>query len=59
LPMVVFSSIRLGPTPELYALATIVVALVSTGLVAAGIFGRLSQIKKFGLSTNKFRNSWE
>ena len=33
LPMVVFSSVRLGPTPELYALATIIVGLVSTVLL--------------------------
>jgi hypothetical protein len=31
--MVVFSSIRLGPTPELYALATIIVAAVATMLL--------------------------
>ncbi|HET7882884.1 MAG TPA: ABC transporter permease subunit [Acetobacteraceae bacterium] len=34
LPMVVFSSIKLGPTPELYALATVIVAVVSTILLA-------------------------
>ena len=34
LPMVVFSSIKLGPTPELYALATVIVAAV-----AAILFG--------------------
>ena len=33
LPMVVFSAIRLGPTPELYALATIIVAAVATLLL--------------------------
>jgi putrescine transport system permease protein len=34
LPMVVFSSIKLGPTPELYALATIIVAVVAAVLLA-------------------------
>jgi putrescine transport system permease protein len=34
LPMVVFSSIKLGPTPELYALATIIVAAVAVILLA-------------------------
>jgi putrescine transport system permease protein len=34
LPMVVFSSIKLGPTPELYALATVIVAVVATILLA-------------------------
>jgi len=35
LPMVVFSSMRLGPTPELYALASVIVALVLAMLVLA------------------------
>jgi putrescine transport system permease protein len=34
LPMVVFSSIKLGPTPELYALATIIVTAVAVILLA-------------------------
>jgi putrescine transport system permease protein len=34
LPMVVFSSIKLGPTPELYALATVIVAAVTVILLA-------------------------
>jgi putrescine transport system permease protein len=33
LPMVVFSSLRLGPTPELYALATVIVAAVAMMLL--------------------------
>ena len=33
LPMVVFSSVRLGPTPELYALATVIVGLVAAVLL--------------------------
>ncbi len=37
LPMVVFSSVRLGVTPEINALATVIVALVTTGIVTAGI----------------------
>ena len=35
LPMVVFSSMRLGTTPELYALATVIVAVVSALLLGA------------------------
>lgn len=34
LPMVVFSSLRIGPTPELYALATVIVASVAAVLLA-------------------------
>jgi putrescine transport system permease protein len=33
LPMVVFSSIKLGPTPELYALASMIVAIVAAILL--------------------------
>ena len=36
LPMVVFSSMRLGPTPELYALATVIVTGVAAILVGVG-----------------------
>jgi putrescine transport system permease protein len=38
LPMVVFSKVRLGVSPDINALATIMVALVSIGVVAAGIW---------------------
>jgi ABC-type spermidine/putrescine transport system permease subunit II len=31
--MVVFSSLRLGPTPELYALATVIVSVVTVLLL--------------------------
>jgi putrescine transport system permease protein len=33
LPMVVFSTLRIGPTPELYALATVIVAIVAALLL--------------------------
>lgn len=35
LPMVVFSSMRIGPTPELYALATVIVVVVAA--ILAGV----------------------
>ena len=37
LPMVVYSSVRLGVSPEINALATVLVVLVSTGIIIAGI----------------------
>lgn len=37
LPMVIFSKVRLGVSPEINALATILVALVATGTVIAGV----------------------
>jgi len=38
LPQIVFSSVRLGLSPKINALATIVVAIVAIGIVAAGIY---------------------
>lgn len=40
LPMVVFSSVRIGVTPEINALATIIIILVSIGVVLAGTIMR-------------------
>lgn len=37
LPMVIFSKVRLGVSPEINALATILVALVAVGTIIAGI----------------------
>lgn len=37
LPMVIFSSVRRGVTPEINALATIIVVVVTIGILAAGI----------------------
>ncbi len=37
LPMVIFSKVRLGVSPEINALATIIVLIVAIGIVAAGV----------------------
>jgi putrescine transport system permease protein len=37
LPMVIFSKVRLGVSPEVNALATIIISIVATGVVAATI----------------------
>jgi putrescine transport system permease protein len=37
LPMVIFSKVRLGVSPDINALATIVVAIVTVGVVIAGV----------------------
>lgn len=37
LPMVIFSKVRLGVNPEINALATILVLVVATGIVGAGV----------------------
>lgn len=36
LPMVIFSSVRLGVSPEVNALATIIITIVSAGIIVAG-----------------------
>jgi putrescine transport system permease protein len=41
LPMLVFSATRLGVTPEIYALATVIVLLVTGGLIVAARAGRV------------------
>ncbi len=38
LPMVIFSKVRLGVSPDINALATIMVSLVSLGVLIAGVF---------------------
>jgi len=37
LPMVVYSSVRLGVSPQINALATVMILLVTTGIIVAGI----------------------
>lgn len=46
LPMYIFSKIRLGLTPEINALATIVVLIVSIGIITSGVFLYRSQKSK-------------
>jgi putrescine transport system permease protein len=43
LPMLVFSATRLGITPEIYALATVIVLLVAGGLIVTARIGRMRQ----------------
>ncbi|MBL0337954.1 MAG: ABC transporter permease subunit [Rhodospirillaceae bacterium] len=39
LPLVIFSKVRLGISPEINALATILILIVGTGIIAANIIG--------------------
>ncbi len=43
LPMLIFSKVRLGVTPDINALATVIILLVSLGVIAAVI---ISQTRK-------------
>ena len=38
LPMLVFSKVKLGITPDINALATIIIGIVATGVAAAGFW---------------------
>ena len=40
LPMLIFSKVRLGVTPDINALATVIIVLVSIGLIAAAAVSR-------------------
>jgi putrescine transport system permease protein len=46
LPMVIFSKVRLGVSPEVNALATIMVLLVATGVVLSAIYMRRQEQKR-------------
>jgi putrescine transport system permease protein len=43
LPMVIFSKVRLGVTPDINALATLIIVVVSLGVVIAWWAGRRSR----------------
>lgn len=45
LPMVIFSKIRLGVSPDVNALATIIIAIVALGVIAATLIGMRAQRK--------------
>jgi putrescine transport system permease protein len=46
LPMVVFSKVRLGVSPDVNALATILVLLVATGVVAGALWMRAQEKRR-------------
>ncbi|WP_114375448.1 ABC transporter permease subunit [Elioraea thermophila] len=48
LPMVIFSALRLGLTPELFALATVIIVVVSLGLLVALKLGRVASARVGG-----------
>ena len=43
LPMLIFSKVRLGVTPDINALASVIIAIVATGVVAAAMVQRRRQ----------------
>jgi putrescine transport system permease protein len=46
LPMKIYSQVRLGVTPEINAVCTILIVLVSTGVVIASIFSRRREAER-------------
>jgi putrescine transport system permease protein len=48
LPMVVFSALKLGLTPELFALASLIIVVVSLGLALAYHLGRVASVRVGG-----------
>jgi putrescine transport system permease protein len=45
LPMVIFSKVRLGVSPDINALATIIILIVSVGIIAAALIMQRSSLK--------------
>ena len=46
LPMKIYSQVRLGVTPEINALSTILVVLVSTGVIAASLLTKSREVQR-------------
>jgi putrescine transport system permease protein len=46
LPMKIYSQVRLGVTPEINAVCTILIALVTTGVIVASIFTKRREIER-------------
>jgi putrescine transport system permease protein len=46
LPMKIYSQVRLGVTPEVNAVCTILIALVTTGVIIASLFSRRREIER-------------
>jgi len=46
LPMKIYSQVRLGVTPEVNAVCTILIALVTTGVIIASIFSRRREVER-------------
>jgi len=45
LPMLIFSKVRLGVTPDINALATVIIVLVSVGVIVAGLINRQQALR--------------
>ena len=46
LPMLIFSKVKLGVTPDINALATVIILLVSVGVITAALIGRKSPARE-------------
>ena len=46
LPMKIYSQVRLGVTPEINAVCTILIALVTIGVVSASIFTKRQEVER-------------
>jgi putrescine transport system permease protein len=46
LPMKIYSQVRLGVTPEINAVCTILIAIVTTGVVSASIVNKRREVRR-------------
>ncbi len=56
LPMKIYSQVRLGVTPEINAICTLMIAVVATGVLAASIFNKRAEVKRLREEQAAFRN---
>lgn len=56
LPMKIYSQVRLGVTPEINAICTILIALVTTGVIVASIVNKRREVQRQRDERAAFRN---
>jgi putrescine transport system permease protein len=58
LPMVIYSKVRLGVTPDINALAALIIALVSIGVIAAGWIMLIRDRRRAAGAISRSRQRW-
>ena len=46
LPMKIYSQVRLGVTPEINAVCTILIAIIATGVLIASLVGKRREVER-------------
>jgi putrescine transport system permease protein len=56
LPMKIYSQVRLGVTPEINAVCTIMIAIVAIGVIAASVVGKRNEVQRLRDEQAAFQN---